>query len=128
MQMDRELAIQMLKTRGIDGRLSGYTDGYTELYDYCLQILENCDEDCISRKDAITILRTLIVPLYGYEMNNQAVNNAIVEIMQLSSVKLESKSGHWIENKWGEETCSECGYTHKAEGSNYCSECGARME
>ena len=35
------------------------------------------------------------------------------------------KNGKWIENKWGEETCSECGYTHKAEGSNFCPNCGS---
>ncbi len=40
----------------------------------------------------------------------------------------ERKPGKWVENKWGEETCSECGYTHKAEGSNFCPNCGAKME
>ena len=49
-------------------------------------------------------------------------------IKSVPSVEPERKPGKWVENKWGEETCSECGYTHKAEGSNYCPNCGAKME
>lgn len=147
MQMNRELAIQMLKTRGIDGRLSGYTDGYTELYDYCLQILENCDEDCISRRAIIGKCEdTAKATSESGEINTgfiMALDFIADYAKHMPSIEPERKVGHWeytqYDNKPGVGNwhCSECKdivvecLNKIAEGRipryKYCSNCGCRM-
>ena len=61
------------------------------------------------------------------ENYNKLLKSGMLDCVK-PSVEPERKKGKWIENKWGEETCSECGYIHKAEGTNYCPNCGAKME
>ena len=136
MQMNRELAIQMLKTRGIDGRLSGYTNGYTELYDYCLQILENYDEDCISRKAIIGKCEDTAKATSESRDTNTGFIMALDFIADyakhLPSVESERATGRWkIYPMGGELKCSVCKTEFERcelRFRNYCPNCGAKME
>ena len=95
--------------------------------------------DCISKQAAIDSVETIGFDFSDSDLSEvelEEVCEAIGEVRQtwlqrikrLPPVESEKKTGKWIENKWGEETCSECEYTHKAEGSNFCPNCGAKME
>ena len=91
-------------------------------------------EDAISRREAIKKFTYSYkgdrIPDYDCDNFPTQISFKDVKrwIRELPSVEPERKTGKWIENKWGEETCSECGYIHKAEGTNYCPNCGAKME
>ena len=49
-------------------------------------------DDCISRQEVLCQLNTLIVHLDGYHQNNQAINNAMAEVMSLPSVTPSDKA------------------------------------
>jgi len=80
--------------------------------------------DLISRKEFLKRIEP-----YNTEdkMDKALYNFAHNKMIDCSSSEPERKHGKWVENKWGEETCSECGYIHKAEGSNFCPNCGAKI-
>ena len=93
--------------------------------------------DLISRQAAEDLFSNARMALYEQSRKERIKDLQTREMMLLNaqqfihllpSVEPERKTGMWIENKWGEETCSECGYIHKAEGTNYCPNCGAKME
>ena len=52
---------------------------------------------------------------------------AINEARHAPTVEPERKTGHWIEH-YGDSKCSECGYELKIYDTNYCPNCGARMD
>ncbi len=82
----------------------------------------------MTREEAINFLK-------GYldeEVYTEKCRNA--HEMAIKALEQEPKTGHWIgePNNW--LRCSECGkhYPHtsiyKIQGSNYCPNCGAKME
>ena len=95
---------------------------------------EPCDDvpginvgDLIRRQAALEILDDYAEDIESGNWGT-AYSKARKSMCDLPFVESERKPGKWIENKWSEETCSECGYIHKAEGTNYCPNCGAKME
>ena len=67
------------------------------------------------------------------KMDKALYNFAYNKMMDCSSVEPERKTGKWIKRKgetiilYGWYQCSQCGAII-GEPTNYCSECGARME
>lgn len=50
--------------------------------------------------------------------------------MAIKALEQEPKTGHWIdhqEGRWIYAKCSECGTVHDTQ-TNYCPNCGAKME
>ena len=112
---------------------------------------EDTTFDCISRREAIDVLKM------GEEFLNRALDNTdivgaerekyewglgliescISDMKELPSVQPERKTGKWIVDgvrfKGGHDWmhCSECGretLNTPIERTNYCPNCGARME
>lgn len=61
----------------------------------------------------------------------EAINIGIeaIEIV-MDQEEQEPKTGHWISrpNIYGVAYCSECGFELKINNTNYCPNCGAKME
>lgn len=92
--------------------------------------------ELIDRQAAIDVGRDLIIPVDGYHMYNQAINNYCAELTNLPAAEHERKTGHWImindfyNGISGE--CSVCGWqahSHDDDvaGMDYCPNCGARL-
>ena len=69
------------------------SDEVAEAIDMAFKALEQqTADDCISRQEVLCQLNTLIVHLDGYHQNNQAINNAMAEVMNLPSVTPSDKA------------------------------------
>ena len=88
---------------------------------------EPCD-DAISRQAAISIVENM----YGLARVD-LLFNAVKQLKELSSVRPQEKTGHWIKIKpyplqMHDYECSECYHETDDNTEDYCSGCGARME
>lgn len=84
--------------------------------------------DCISRQAAIATAVRAAVDWHKLANPQYSIAYCIGEAMrQLPSAEPERKTGHWIEH-YGDSKCSECGYILKIYDTNYCPNCGARMD
>ena len=95
-------------------------------------------EDAISRQAAIDLADELKDDLPDNDSlsdmvmsHNEGILGYQTKLSLLPSVTLAKKVGHWThdgshwENRW---ICSECGYKLFEEQTNYCPNCGAKME
>ena len=76
-------------------------------------------EDCISRQAAISVA------------NSFDATQVVRGLEKLPSVQPEQKTGHWSHDgsHWKNRfICSECEYKLFDEPTNYCPNCGCRME
>ena len=102
-----------------------YTIGeYGKALKKAIKALEQQNDDCISRKEAIRIAEQGQVQGYPWQ---------IAELSKLQSVQPEPKTGHWIEDDITERSksaykhkCDRCGAYHRAM-YDYCPSCGAKM-
>ena len=76
--------------------------------------------DCISRQAAIDVGRDLIIPVDGYHMYNQAINNYCAELINLPAAQPETCEGCKHLGKWENEV--EYGYPSP------CTRCKRRVE
>ena len=85
--------------------------------------------DLIARHDAIDTVRHLQTYKLaeGDDMLLVDLADVQTELMMMPSAEPERKTGHWIEH-YGDSKCSECGYILKIYDTNYCPNCGARMD
>ena len=83
-----------------------------------IEELEPC-EDAISRQAVI-------------DACDQSINlfEAVDRIRELKPVTSQPKTGHWIikSHVYGVTSCSECGFELRIDNTNYCPNCGAKME
>ena len=88
---------------------------------------EDC-EDAISRQAALDVIaETDITNGTGPVFTGKQVQ-ALLRDLPLVTPK--QKMGHWIDyqkNRWIYAQCSECGTVHDTK-TNYCPNCGAKME
>lgn len=80
-------------------------------------------DDCISREAAIKAFGDV----HPMDYNTQAY---ITNIQNLPSVTPKPKIGRWIPRShvFGVAYCSECDFELKIDDTNYCPNCGAKME
>lgn len=80
-------------------------------------------EDCISREAAIKVFGDV----HPMDYNTQAY---ITNIQNLPPVTPQPKMGRWIPRShvFGVAYCSECDFELKIDDTNYCPNCGAKME
>lgn len=114
-------------------------DELSDALDVAIKALEaQPAEDCISREQAKDAMYALCDETETLEDNpwreNPHIDAIIDEIDNLPSVTPKAKVGHWIDIQYfkADDTyyrpkCPFCGIEPK-EYSNYCPECGARME
>ena len=116
--MTREEAIRILSSRDANGKLTGYTSGYTEALDMAIEALsvepQECGKKILDISDGIT---------------------KIFEPQEWISVKEAYTKGEWlfeptqnINNPW---KCSCCGHRagrYKYKTYKFCPWCGAKME
>ena len=114
-------------------RIEYGTDGNTYKF-WISNGKEYADSDrAVSLNAAIEALKQCKAKGKGYEQNNHAVDNCIVELMKLPSVS-QPKTGHWIEKDDNLYECSECGQYIYSETEHdlsefhaFCGRCGAKM-
>lgn len=106
---------------------------YREAVKEAMEVLdhETC-EDCISRADIQDYIAKYLSQ-YLYDDVREAVEVIDEYIGELPSVTSKPKTGHWIEEKSEVYKCSSCGgyaleWGGQLKMSNYCPNCGARME
>ncbi len=123
--MTREEAIDLL-----DNLIGMVEDNHKSDYDMALQMAIQAleQEPCTDSVSVEAVIEWLkdkdIIKLKSQE------ENAIKELQQVYSVKPQPKTGHWIdhqEDRWIYAKCSECGSVRNTQ-TNYCPNCGARME
>jgi len=75
--------------------------------------------DCISRADAIRVASGYCHP-----------SNVAKELAKLPSVTPQPRKGHWLHRPhvYGVTYCSICDFELKIDNTNYCPNCGAKME
>lgn len=93
--------------------------------------------DCISRKDVNVLIDELARAISDercFMSRGRSTANIMQDILDLPSVTPKPKTGRWIDIQYfkADDTyyrpkCPFCGIEPK-EYSNYCPECGARME
>ena len=86
--------------------------------------------ELIDRQAAIDVGSDLIIPVDGYHMYNQAINNYCAELTNLPAVESERKTGKWIlvtDNNGQHFICGQCGEWRYRQGQKFCGECGADM-
>lgn len=131
-------------------------DDMTELTIKDLEALdqEPC-EDAVSRAEVIKITKEMYLEVANMELDVKTISDCISctsskcrEVLERKLQSLESvtsqepRKGHWIVNKWGNISCSECGcnalydkvYTDNSPSgkvirikSTFCPTCGAYM-
>ena len=142
--------------KGITKIWKGYTAAYAEIaeedvkaFDMAIEALQaKTDGDTISRQGAIDA----ICDEWCYATYNNCPHrdeedytcDGCDDIKRIESLpSAEPKTGKWMDkgwkgdwqfetdgrgNCWHEYECSECGFHNKGSKSNYCPNCGARME
>ena len=92
--------------------------------------------DSISRTAAVEELRRMMIALYGYDATS-VLSCAIYKLQNLPSAEPNRKMGKWIYDGYDHPHgvdwmhCSECGKRYvycPAMMTNYCSNCGAKMD
>lgn len=84
-------------------------------------------EDCISRED---VLKEIDKKYRRWFVNDAAFLECILIIKKMSHVTPARKKGEWIakDGVYGVAYCSECDYEMRLNDTNYCPNCGAKME
>lgn len=77
----------------------------------------------ITREEAIKILKDTLY--------DERTPNNYIQAVRMGREALENqKTGHWINKKgvYGVIYCSECDYELHTNNTNFCANCGAKME
>lgn len=118
--MTREEAL--IKVRGYLTNLLP-TEDYDEVEEIMLALEQQPCGDCISRQEAIRVAEQGQIQGYVWQFK---------KLCALPPVEPERKTGKWIMSHdktaklYGE--CSNCGMRNYAGCTNYCPDCGAKME
>ena len=87
-------------------------------------------DDLISRQAVLDCIKTMRNANPSYWNTCDVIDReGIIDLVNdLPSVKLEPKTGHWIDNQTRKDlcNCSECDALSKVY-SKYCPKCGAKM-
>ena len=114
------------------------------LIEWAQIILENQDEDCISRKEVLRLIEESVAKYCGQYSTDMLNMWGLFSqmITELPSVLPKPKEGHWIygEDNYGADGyyCSQCGSHYPIRWGvnesfefitdyNYCPNCGCRM-
>ena len=89
----------------------------------------NLGVDCISREEVIDIVENTATEWLKGDVNFM-YPSLIKKIKGLPSVTPQPREGHWISKPhvYGVTYCSECDFELKIDDTNYCPNCGAKME
>ena len=82
----------------------------------------------MTNEEAIEVLKDMLDYQWGFADFEKPKS---IEALRLAIESLENqKTGHWISkpNTYGVVYCSECDYELHTNNTNYCANCGAKME
>lgn len=88
--------------------------------------------DLISRQDAIDVVRRGQEWFAPRETDADCIGFEVCEdiVKGLENLPSTDRTGHWYlkENIYGVAYCSLCDYELRADNTNFCPNCGARMK